>query len=215
PWPRPGSAGSLAHRRHSLDVGLGRADPHRPLERYDEDLPVADLTRPGPLTEGVDRRLDEGVRDRDLEPDLLREAHLHGCAAVGLDPVELTAVPLYPAHGEPAHLRPIEGLQHVVCRLRADDPDHQLHGAPPNQTIERPRGYRRRGTAFASRPRRRSARPMRRSNPPGAWMLSIRTAESPSLRNPWSAPGGTSTKAPGPARTSSSPKTKVSSPSSM
>src|SRR5689334_12467994 len=56
---------------------------------------------------------------------------------------------------------------------------------------------------------------MRSSNPPGAWMLNIRTGTSPSLRKPCSIPGGTSTKVPGGALTSSSPKKNVISPSMM
>ena len=71
--------------------------------------------------------LDEGVRDRDLEPDLLREAHLHGGAAVGLDAVELAAVALDAAHREPAHLGAVESLQHIVRLLRAHDADNELH----------------------------------------------------------------------------------------
>ena len=58
--------------------------------------------------------------------------------------------------------------------------------------------------------RRRSWKPVL-----GAWMLSIRTGTSPSLRKPCSTPGGTRTKVPGPASTGSPSRTKVSSPSRM
>ena len=70
----------------------------------DEDLAVADLAGPGALAERLDRRLDERVGDGDLEADLLGEPHLHGRAAVGLDPVELTPVALDAAHRDAAHL---------------------------------------------------------------------------------------------------------------
>ena len=74
--------------------------------------------------------LDELVGDGDLEADLLREPHLHGRAAVGLDPVELAAVSLDPAQRDAAHLGAVERLQHVVRLLRPHDPDHQLHSLP-------------------------------------------------------------------------------------
>ena len=123
----------LRHRGDGVVVGLGRADAHHALERHDEDLAVADLAGLRALAQRVDRRLDERVGDRDLEADLLRQAHLHARAAVGLDPVELTAVALHAAERDPAHLGAVERLQHVVRLLRPDDADHELHGpAPPS-----------------------------------------------------------------------------------
>ena len=83
------------------------------------------------LAERVDRRLDEVVGDRDLEADLLRQAHLHRRPAVGLDPLQLAPVPLHAAHRDPAHLGAVERLQHVVGLLRPHDADHQLHCSPP------------------------------------------------------------------------------------
>ena len=47
---------------------------------------------------------DELVGDGDLEADLLREPHLHGRAAVGLDAVELASVALNAGEREAAHL---------------------------------------------------------------------------------------------------------------
>ena len=61
-------------------------------------------------------------------------------------------------------------------------------------------------------PAHRSSRPIRRSKPAGAWMLSIRTGAAPSLRKPCSTPGGTRTNVPGEAVASSPPKMKVISP---
>ena len=69
-------------------------------------------------------------RDRDLEPDLLGERHLHGRAAVGLDPLELAAVALDAADRDAAHLGAVERLEHVVGLLGPDDADHQLHVSP-------------------------------------------------------------------------------------
>ena len=108
-----------------------RADADHPLQRHDEDLAVADLAGPTALAEGIDRRLDERIGDRDLEADLVGEPDLHGRAAVGLDPVELTAVALDPADREPAHVGAVEGLQHVVRLLRPDDADHEFHSPAP------------------------------------------------------------------------------------
>ena len=76
------------------------------------------------------------VGDGDLEADLLREPHLHGRAAVGLDPVELAAVALHAAHREPAHLGAVERLQHVVRLLRPDDADHEFHNSPLSRTAD-------------------------------------------------------------------------------
>ena len=56
---------------------------------------------------------------------------------------------------------------------------------------------------------------MRRSKPAGAWMLNIRTGVLPWFVNAWGTPGGTSTNVPGGAATSSSPSSKVISPSRM
>ena len=57
--------------------------------------------------------------------------------------------------------------------------------------------FRRRARAVVLRGLLEPGRPMRRSKPAGAWMLSIRTGIAPSLRNPCGSPGGTSTNAPG------------------
>src|SRR5687768_8263958 len=102
-------------------VGFTRADANGTLEREDEDLAVADLAGAAALAERLERRIDEVVGHRDLEPDLVGESHLHGGAAVGLDPVELTAVTLDAGYRGAAHLGPVEGLQYVVRLLRAND----------------------------------------------------------------------------------------------
>ena len=123
-------------------VGLAGADAHRALEVDHEDLAVAHLAGAAAVAERVDRRLDEGVGDRDLEANLLGEAHLHGGAAVGLDPLELTAVPLDTTHRYPPHLGAIERLEDVVRLLGANDPDHQLQCSPfPSRGLERARAY--------------------------------------------------------------------------
>ena len=113
-------------------VGLAGADADRPLQRHDEDLAVADLAGAPALAERVDRRLDERIGDGDLEADLVGEPDLHGRAAVGLDPVELTSVALDPAQRDPAHLGAVEGFQHVVRLLRTDDADHEFHSPAPS-----------------------------------------------------------------------------------
>ena len=72
---------------------------------------------------------DELVGHGDLEAHLVGHADAHGRAAVGLHAVELPAVPLHGAHGEPAHLCAIQRLQHLVGLLWPHDPDHELHAA--------------------------------------------------------------------------------------
>jgi drug/metabolite transporter (DMT)-like permease len=77
--------------------------------------------------------------------------------------------------------------------------------------------------AFASRRRRHRdaaaqsplSPAIRTSKPAGAWMLNIRTGVLPWFVNACGTPGGTSTNVPGVATTSSSPASKVISPSRM
>src|SRR5688572_30021555 len=107
-------------------VGLAGADADRPLQRQYEDLAVADLSGPAPLAERGDRRLDEVVRDRDLEPGLVGQPHLHGGAAVRLDPFELPTMALHARHRYAAHLTAKQRFEHVVRLLWTNDPDNKL-----------------------------------------------------------------------------------------
>src|SRR3954468_6720352 len=122
---------SRAHGGHGAVVDLARAYAHRAHEWHHEDLAVAHLAGTAALADRVDGRLHEVLRHGDLDPDLVREAHLHGRAAVGLDALELAAVALHAADRDAAHLRAVERLQHVVHLLRPDDADHELHCALP------------------------------------------------------------------------------------
>ena len=117
-----------------------------------------------PSARACDRRLDEGVGDRDLEADLVGHADLDGRAAVGLDPVELAAVALDVADRDPAHLGAVEGLEHVIRLLRADDPDDELHVARSPRAARRRRLWPR---VQDSHGRRLSARTTRSSAPSG------------------------------------------------
>jgi hypothetical protein len=119
-------------------VDVAGPDPDRLLEREDEDLAVSDLTGAGALTEGADGGLDEVVGDRDLKPDLLRQAHLHSGAAVGLDPVELAAVPLHATDRKTTHLCPVERLQNLVRPLGSDYADHEFHAASLSASLPNP-----------------------------------------------------------------------------
>src|SRR4051812_42252227 len=69
-----------------------RPDAHGALERDHEDLAVADVAGAGRFADGAEGALHELVRDGDLEADLVRQPHLHGRPAVGLDPLELSPV---------------------------------------------------------------------------------------------------------------------------
>jgi hypothetical protein len=60
-------------RRQRLRVLLAGADAHDVVERLHEDLAVADVAGAGGRHDRVDRRLHEGLRDGDLELDLLVE----------------------------------------------------------------------------------------------------------------------------------------------
>ena len=126
-----------AHRRDGAVVALAGADPDRAFEIDDEDLAVADLAGLGALAERLERRLDELVRDGDLEADLLGETHLHARAAIRLDAIELAAVALDAAQREPAHLGAVEGLEHVVDLVRSDDADDELHAAADLAAVQR------------------------------------------------------------------------------
>ena len=118
-------------------TGLAGPDPDRPVERHHEDLAVADLAGPGAFGERFHRRADELLRDRDLEPHLLGEPHLHGRSAVRLDPVELAAMALDAAHRDPAHVGPIERFEHLVGPFGTDDSDHQFHSLLPPEVSGR------------------------------------------------------------------------------
>ena len=144
------AAAVLLHRRHGAVVLLAGADADDPLERHDEYLAVTYLAGACALAEGVDRRLDERIGHGDLEPDLLGQPHLHGRAAVGLDPVELTSVALDPAQGDPAHLGAVQGLQNVIGLLRAHHADHELQGSPPPSPIRERAQHSRLGTGTTS-----------------------------------------------------------------
>src|SRR3954452_13987359 len=119
------------HGCHGAVVDLAGAYSNGPHERHHEDLAVAHLARATALADRVDGRLHEVLRHGDLDTNLVREAHLHGRAAVGLDALELAAVALHAADRDAAHLRAVERLQHVVHLLRPDDADHELHCALP------------------------------------------------------------------------------------
>src|SRR3954453_19357284 len=122
--PRP-------HGCHGAVVDLAGGYSNGPHERYDEDLAVADLAGAAALADRVDGRLHDVLGHGDLDSDLVREAHLHGRAGVGLDALELAAVALHAADRDAAHLRAVERLEHVVDFLRPDDADHELHGLAP------------------------------------------------------------------------------------
>src|SRR3954470_12256907 len=119
------------HGCHGAVVDLAGAYSNSPHEWHDEDLAVADLAGAAALAYRVDGRLHEVLGHGDLDTDLVREAHLHGGAAVGLDTLELAAVALHAADRDAAHLRAVERLEHVVDLLRPDDADHELHGLAP------------------------------------------------------------------------------------
>src|SRR3954468_15447069 len=101
---------SCPYGRDCAVVDLAGAYAHRPHERHDEDLAVADLAGAAALADRVDGRLHEVLAHGDLHPDLVGEPHLHGRAAVGLDALELPAVALNAADGDAAHLGSVERL---------------------------------------------------------------------------------------------------------
>ena len=130
----PGGVARVDSGRHQAPTGVTATLSVSPVRMRTtcssvehEDLAVADLAGPAAVAERVDRRLDELVGHRDLEADLLRQPDPHRRAAVGLDPVELTAVALHAAHREAPHLGAVQGLEHLVRLLGTDDPDNELH----------------------------------------------------------------------------------------
>src|SRR4051812_32896323 len=80
---------SCAHRGHGAVIDLACAYPDGAHEWHHEDLAVAHLSRAAALADRVDGRLHEVLRHGDLHAHLVGKAHLHGRAAVGLDPLEL------------------------------------------------------------------------------------------------------------------------------
>ena len=139
-------------------VDLARADPDDLLDGKDEDLSVSDLSGPGCRRDGRDRRLDEVVRDADLEPHLLGELHLHRRAAVGLHALRLAPVPLDARDRQPLDVSPEERFQDVVHFLGSDDGHDELHERTSEGTagVAAARGE----TGTDSRRRRRAPSPV-------------------------------------------------------
>src|SRR6476659_5354140 len=81
--------------RDSLLVLFTRPDTKDLLDRHHEDLAVADLARARALQHGSHGRLDEVVRDANLEAHLVGQFHLHRRAAIGFDVLTLAAMALH------------------------------------------------------------------------------------------------------------------------
>ena len=95
-WLTEVSGGQLAQVAVAIEIPRGAL-----VELLLERGAAVFAVNPKQLDRFRDRGRDEVVGHGDLEPHLLRQAHAHGGAAVGLDAVELAAVPLHAAHRKP------------------------------------------------------------------------------------------------------------------
>src|SRR6476660_6724871 len=90
--------------RDSLLVLFTRPDTKDLLDRHHEDLAVADLARARALQHGSHGRIDEVVRDADLQPHLVGQLHLHRRSAESLDLLPLAPVAVDAADREPLYV---------------------------------------------------------------------------------------------------------------
>src|SRR6476660_4792784 len=121
-------------RRYRHLIRLARADPVHAYDRQDEDLPIPHIAGARRVENRAHRWLDEVVRHADLESHLVLQLHLHGRAAVRLDPFGLATMPLHAGHGQPPDLRHEQRLEHLVRALGPNDRDDQLHAATSSGT---------------------------------------------------------------------------------
>src|SRR5437879_2048837 len=114
----------LAPRRARSDgcfAGLAGADPHDLLDRGDEDLAVADLSRARRFDDRFYRALDQIVGDDHLDLDLGQEINNVLRAAIELGMALLAAEALDFRHRETTDADLRERLTHLVELERLDD----------------------------------------------------------------------------------------------
>src|SRR3954451_6961733 len=75
--------------RHRCLIALAGPDPMDLSHVEDEDLSVPDLACLGALKDGVHSDVDEGVRDADLQADLLLQIDFHRGASICLHVLRL------------------------------------------------------------------------------------------------------------------------------
>src|SRR5437867_4415349 len=102
-------------------AGLTGADAHDLLDRCNEDLAVADLSRPRGFYDRFYRALDEIVGDDHLDLDLGQEIDDVLRTAIELGMALLAAETLDLRHREPADADIGERLAHLVELERLDD----------------------------------------------------------------------------------------------
>src|SRR6266536_476971 len=102
-------------------AGLAGANPHDLLDRCDEDLAVADLSRPRGFYDRFYRAFDEIVGDDHLDLDLGQEIDDVLRTAIELGMALLAAETLNLRHREPADADIGERFAHLVELERLDD----------------------------------------------------------------------------------------------
>src|SRR6056297_1012712 len=132
--------------RERLRVLFAGPDANHPLERLDEDLPVADVARPGRLDQGVDGGVDERIRDGDLNLHLLVELDDVRAASVGLDDAALAAVAADARDRDASHAGCEQRLLHGGKAFGTDDGGNQLHRDAPQSPAPTTTGSRRRSS---------------------------------------------------------------------
>src|SRR5258708_26960910 len=116
--------------RDGRPIELAGADAINILDWQNEYFSVADIAGARSIDDGIHGRLDEMIRDADLDPHFVGELHLHRRAAVGFDALDLAAVTLNAADREPRDFRAEKRFEDVVQTLRPNNCDNEFHSAP-------------------------------------------------------------------------------------
>src|SRR5258707_10504911 len=97
-----------------VDAGLASADADRLLDGRDEDLAVADLAGARRPADRLDRTLDHGIVDHDLDLDLGQEAHRVLRTAIDFGLTLLPAEALHFAHRQALDAERRQRVPHLV-----------------------------------------------------------------------------------------------------
>src|SRR5215813_10746156 len=112
-----------------IGAGLAGADADRLLDAGDEDLAVADLAGAGRLADRLDRTLDHGVVDHDLDLDLGQEAHRVLGPTIDLGLAFLPTEASHFAHRQTLDAERRQGIPHLFQLERLGNRHDQFHCA--------------------------------------------------------------------------------------
>src|SRR4051794_14225611 len=114
-----------------FDAGFTGANADRLVDAVDEDLAVADLSRAGRLGDRLDRAIDEGVVDDDLDLHLGQEAHGVLRTAIDLGLALLAAKALHFTDRQALDAERGQRVAHVVQLEWLEDRHDHFHLISP------------------------------------------------------------------------------------